>query len=421
MRSLFLLGVYLAIVGLGFAAPFVFVLGYVWVDIFTPQHVAFSLLNRMPVSLILGLLVALSLFRLPRDPFVRVRPTTVLTVVFGLWMTLTLLWAEVPQAALQKWDWAFKSVMFSVLIPFFIRTREQFEALLWTIVLAGIAHCIPFGLKVLISGGGYGRPLGLVQYNAGLGEGSTLAMFSIAMIPMCLYLYKWQTLLPWARGVRLMLIGFIALAVLTSMGTYARTGLVSIVTLGALLIMRSRHKAMYLVGVALAAGLLALLVSDTWLTRMASIDDTSEQSAMGRVAVWLWTLEYVAQNPWGGSFEAYRINRNLLELGDGSVLAVEGKAFHSIYFETLGETGVPGFLMFMGLVWLARSGFVKARKARLTADNGWINDAGRYLLFSLYVFLAGGAFIGIAFQSLFYYLAAISMALVNLCDRHRPT
>lgn len=417
MRGLFLMSVYMVILAMGFQASFIFVLGYVWVDIFTPQQLAFSIISSVPVSLILGLCVFVSFFRLPKDPFVRPRAVTWVTLFFGVWMTCTLAWAAVPSAALGKWDWAFKCVMFSALVPFFLRSRVHIEAMLWTLVVSGISHCIPFGLKVLISGGGYGKPLGLILSNHGLGEGSTLALIAVCLIPMCLYLYRHQTLIPYPRLSRLMLGGFIALAVLTAVGTYARTGLVALALLSLLLIMRSKSKFTYMFLVALGVAFVASIASDQWIGRMGTIGDNTEGSAMGRVGVWLWTLEYVATHPWGGSFEVYRINTSKLLLADGNTLDVAGKAFHSVYFEVLGETGVPGFVCFTLLAFLTRNVFSRLARQPSAIEDAWLADLARNLLFTLYIFLAGGAFVGIGFQSFFYYLVALGMALVNLSDR----
>ncbi|MCW5652272.1 putative O-glycosylation ligase, exosortase A system-associated [Hydrogenophaga sp.] len=414
MRGILLLSVYMAFLYMGFHTPFILVMGYVWADIFTPQRIAYSIMPSIPVSMILGLCVFLSLFRLPKDPDIRLRAATLVTAMFGVWMTITLLWAAVPAAAMYKWDWAVKAVLFSCLIPFFLRSRMHIEAMLWTIVVAGIAHCIPFGVKVLVSGGGYGKPLGLIMYNAGLGEGSTLAMFAVFLIPMCLYLYKWQTLLPEGKWVKPMLIFFIIMALLTAVGTYARTGLVCIGVLGMLLILRSRHKVAYLVIVGVAGFLLSLITSDEWAGRMGTIGDDTEGSAMARVAVWFWTLEYVATHPLGGSFDVYRISQTALRLSDGSVIMETGRAFHSIYFEILGETGIPGMAMYLTIVLLTRNAFARIARRKSAPEDAWINDAARYLLFSLYILMAGGAFVAVGFQPYFYYLAALSVGLINI-------
>ena len=60
----------------------------------------------------------------------------------------------------------------------------------------------------------------------------------------------------------------------------------------------------------------------------------------------------------GGGFEAYRQNRiqvaTVSQQESGNVVAVqasvhsdEGRAYHSSYFETLGEQGFPGLFLFL--------------------------------------------------------------------------
>jgi hypothetical protein len=56
VRSLWLLAIYLIFIGLGATAPFVATLGYVWVDTFRPQEVAYFLLNDLPVAMIVGVM-----------------------------------------------------------------------------------------------------------------------------------------------------------------------------------------------------------------------------------------------------------------------------------------------------------------------------------------------------------------------------
>jgi probable O-glycosylation ligase (exosortase A-associated) len=418
LRSIFLSLVYFSLLFLGTQAPLIFVLGYVWVDIFVPQLLAYSILPSIPVSMIMGVCVLGALFFLPRDPHIKLRAISMLTFVFVVWMTMTLMWAEVPDEAHIKWDWAVKSVAFSCLIPYFLRNRLDLEAFLWTIVISGIAHCLPFGVKVLISGGGYGKALGLVQVNYGYGEGSTLAMFSITLIPLCLYLYKWQTLITNQKLARLMLSVFIGMAFLTSLGTYARTGLISMGVLGALLVLNSRNMLRNAVFVVLAGAFAIYISSDQWVERMSTIGDGTEGSAMGRVAVWKWTLEYISTHPWGGSFESYMINETSLLLSDGSTLAVDSKAFHSVYFEILGETGIPGLLLFLTIAFLTYRSFVAFAAPQGKESDGWRGDLGLRLKHTFLIFMAGGAFVGIGFQAYFYYLAALGAAMINL--RLRP-
>ncbi|ART54013.1 hypothetical protein CBP35_01425 [Acidovorax carolinensis] len=152
MRGIFLLGVILLLLLWGFRTPFLFVLAYVWASIFTPQHVAYSVIKSLPISLIFAVLAFGALLRLKKVGYIRWRAQSIITGLLAIWMTVTLLWAVAPESAFEKWDWAIKSIAFTVIIPHFIRDRQDFEAFIWTILVAGMAHCIPFGVKVVLSG-----------------------------------------------------------------------------------------------------------------------------------------------------------------------------------------------------------------------------------------------------------------------------
>ena len=179
-------GPVLGFVGLGFSAPFVATLGYVWVDTFRPQEVAYILLNQLPVALIMGVVALGSYFLLDRARRPGCRMETGLQAAMAIWVTLTLFWAEVPEAAWDKWDWAFKTLLFATFVPFVIRSRVQIEAFAQIYVLSLAANFVPFGVKTLISGGGYGMNLGLQQGNSGLAEGGLLSTVCLMAVPLAI-------------------------------------------------------------------------------------------------------------------------------------------------------------------------------------------------------------------------------------------
>lgn len=421
MRGIFLLGVISLLLMWGFSAPILFVLGYVWASIFTPQLVAYSIIPSVPISFIFALFAFCAFLMLKRAEFIRWRAQSVITGIFAVWMTITLLWAVAPNDAFFKWDWVVKSIVFTIIIPFFIRERKDFEVFIWTILIAGMAHCIAFGLKIILSGGGYGIPLGLVGGNTGYGEGSTLAMFSVSLIPMAIYLYLHQMLFPQKRLVKWMLSVFVVFLLLTAIGTYARTAVICLGVLAVCLIYYGQRRLLSVVLVVILAGMVYPFIGADWVSRMSSINSGVDTSAMGRVAVWKWVIEYVSSHPLGGSFEMFRINSYSMLLSDGSILHVNNKAYHNIYIEVLGEGGIPGFLMFFMLIALTLAAFMHHKKTLLMTEKRWLGDAGRYLLISTLVYLAGGMFIGVAFQSYFYYLVALSAVYINLGAKYART
>src|SRR5438045_7479961 len=106
MQGLFLILIYISLFAMGLIRPFALALGYVWTDLFTPQGVNPDAFGSIPVSLIMGAGSFVVFLLLQRERTIRPSITTFLLIAFAGWTTITLLWAEVPEYAWVKWDWA---------------------------------------------------------------------------------------------------------------------------------------------------------------------------------------------------------------------------------------------------------------------------------------------------------------------------
>ena len=424
MRSVYILLIYLGFLVLGTAAPFVLGLGYVWVDTFNPQSVSYSLLSSLPVALIMGVACLLGYLALDRRAPPPLTLVTVLTLVLAVWITTTCLWAVVPEQAWSKWDPAFKVLVFSAFLPCIIRSRVQIEALLQVFVFSLAVQFVPFGLKTLMSGGGYGVALGITSGNAGLSEGSTLATVCLMLVPIILFLRRHTTLLPSrALWVQAMFLVLVALAVATAVGTYERTALVGLVVVAAYMWLRSRHKLLFGLALLAAGAAIVLGTSHAWNSRIGTVDNfAQETSALGRLLVWRWTFDFSLAHPFGGGFNAYVTDVITFPHGeDGEPLVVHGLAYHSIYFEVLGEHGWPGLFLFLSL-FAAGLGALQGvvRRTRRVPELLWCRDLAVALQASILTLAACGAFIGIAFQPTLYYMFAASTCLrqyVRRCEQ----
>jgi probable O-glycosylation ligase (exosortase A-associated) len=409
-----LLFVYISFLGLSCSAPFVATLGYVWVDTFQPQNVAYILLDQFPVAMVMGIVALGGYLLLDRRSPPPLNLQTALQVTMAIWVTLTLLWAQVPDAAWVKWDWAFKTVAFAAFIPFVIRSRVQIEAFAQTYVFSLAANFVPYGLKVLISGGGYGRNLGLQAGNTGLSEGGLLSTSCLMAVPLAIFLASHSELIPKFKLMPLAYWAIAGLAVVTAIGTYERSALVGLVVLGIYMWTRTKHKFGFGIVLAIIACLMIYETSGAWNARVSTIGDfEQEDSAYVRILVWKWTLGFVATHPLGGGFSSYLINHIEVPGGGGNPAFEEfGRAFHSSYFEVLGEHGYPGLAMFLGL---AGSTFVMlrrlAKKARPHPELQWVVGLSNALQSGLAVFLTSGAFVGLAFQPMFWYFVSMSICL----------
>jgi O-antigen ligase len=157
---------------------------------------------------------------------------------------------------------------------------------------------------------------------------------------------------------------------------------------------------------------------------MSTIETYNEDSsALGRIKVWQWTVEFIGSNPLGGGFDAYMHNRIAAVASDGTVQylpegTLGGKAFHSVYFEVLGEQGIPGFIMYFLAIALT---LLKLRalkkKWRNDAGMAWLAGLADALLTAIVVFLAGGAFVGIAYQPFIFYMLSLTVAIDQYAAR----
>ena len=285
-RSLFLSLIFAFFVVVGAAVPFVAALGYLWVDTFKPQDVAYSILSAIPVAQVVAGVAIFSYLVLDGRSPPRFTLATLLTLALAVWVTLTTTWAVSPEAAWNKWDWAFKTILSSAFVPLFFRSRIQIEAFIQLYVFTLAVHFGPVGLKTLVSGGGYGRELGVLSGASGLGEGATLAAVSAMLIPLMLFLRKHTLIIPKSRWTDIGYIGLIVVAIAALIGTFERTGLVGLLVVGLLSWLRAKRKVLFGTVCAIVAVAVIFTTSAAWNERMSTIKAYDvESSSLTRILV----------------------------------------------------------------------------------------------------------------------------------------
>jgi probable O-glycosylation ligase (exosortase A-associated) len=404
----------------GLVAPFVIGLGYVWVDTFSPQRIAYSILNEIPVSAIMAAAAVGAYLLMDRKAPPRPNMILVLILAMAGWVTYTsetvLL---VPEFGWAKWDWAIKTICFAAFMPFLFRSRVQIEAFLQVYIFSAAIQIVPYGIKTIISGGSYHANLGLLSGNSGLAEGSTLATVATMGVPIVLWLRRYTVILPHIKLVNWMYIGLAIAAISASIGTFERTGLVAILIVAVGLWLQSKHKARYaILGgiVAVIAALYVIRPDSEWMERMSTMAHyNQDSSAEGRILVWKWTLNFVKTHPFGGGFNSYVVDTIEFPGEDGSpAYVVHGKAFHSMYFEMLGEHGWPGLGLFLTLLIATFLTLVRvALKCRKLSEMAWCRDLAIAFMIAELVLAVCGAFIGIAFQPEVYYIFAMTAMLAS--------
>jgi hypothetical protein len=196
MRDLALVGFLCAVLLLGFRRPFLWVLAYAYVDIVSPQHLAYYLLSGISVSMVVAALAIGGWLLFDNKKGATVAPRQLLILLLLGYIYFTTSYADLPVDALTKWDWAWKALFWSIFLPLTLRTRLRVESYLLVMVLSASAIIIVGGIKTMLSGGGYGALNLLVDNNTGLYEGSTISTVAIAAVPVILWLLRFGTIFP---------------------------------------------------------------------------------------------------------------------------------------------------------------------------------------------------------------------------------
>jgi len=414
------------LLGMGLKRPFFWVLAYIYIDVVAPQKIGWGFIQSLPVSLIAFAAAFAGWLFLDTKQGSRFTFRQGLILALLAYCGITTLGAAFPEAAWTKWNWVWKALVFAAFLPLTLRTRLRIEAAALIMVLSIGTIIINGGLKTALGGGGYGVLSLLVREDAGLYEGSILSTAAIATIPLVLWLARHGTIFKPDWMVRLFAGALIFACLLIPVGTSARTGLVAAAVLVALMLRTVRHKFLYA-----GLGALALLAAvpflpQSFLERMGTISNyEGDESASTRVQVWKWTIEYATENPYGGGFDVYLGNSFTYETkkatGAANNRTIEynqvtdkGRAFHSSYFEMLGEQGWPGLALWLWLqglgVWQMeriRWRYAKREDGRAT----WQWSLATALQQSQITYLVGAAFVGIAYQPFIFMLIGLQCAL----------
>lgn len=432
MLDLALLAFVALFLAFGIKRPFIWVLAYVYVDAVAPQKIGWSLIQVLPLSLITFIAAFGGWIFLDPKQGSRFTLRQALIGLLLLYCAVSTAVADFPAEAAAKWDWVWKALLFAMFMPLTLRTKLRLEATALIMVLALGTIVINGGIKTALGGGGYGTLALLVRENAGLYEGSILSTAAVSTIPLALWLARHGTIFKPDWKARTFVAGLIFATLLIPIGEAARTGLVCAGFLGLLMLRSAKRRLLYAGLGALALALAVPFLPQSFLARMGTITEHSEdESASTRVAVWMWTLDYVKTHPFGGGFDAYRSNSFTYRMPKVTgtppntsvtydTVTDKARAYHSSYFEMLGEQGWPGLFLWL---WLQLLGVWQMERIRWRfkrtdeGTNSWQWGLATALQQAQLTYLLGAAFVGIAYQPYIFMLIGLQCGLWSYVKR----
>ena len=384
------------------------VMMWVWISVMNPHTQGWGFATSFPFAAVVAgtTIVSMMVTREPRS--VPWTPATVVLLLFGAWMVVTLPFSLHFSESIPLWSRVMKILLMTFVVAALVKTREQVEWLLWVLALSLGFYGIKGGIFTISSGGAY-RVWG--PEGTFIGDNNAIALALIMAIPLLYYLHT----LAKRRIVRYLLVATMLLSALAALGSYSRGGFVAIAAMVLFMVYKSRKKMALTASLLLAAPLLLLFMPQQWVSRMDTIGNYDlDASAQGRINAWAMAYRLASDRLFGGGFEIYT----------PSVFAVYAPnpnavhAAHSIYFQVLGEHGFVGLFLYLllGVLTWRTAHWIK-RTAREHVEFQWAGDMARAIQTSLVGFMVGGAFLSLAYFDVPYYLLCALVVTRRLMER----
>ncbi len=386
------------------------ILVYIWIGLMNPHKLSWQLAHA-PVGMLAAIATLIGTVVRGEIRGIPMKGTTVLLLIWMLYTTLTTLTAVSPEAWVE-WNRFSRIMLMCFVAMMLLQTRQRLERYVW-VAMASIAFfSVKGGVFSIATGGAYRvwGPMG--SFIEGNNE---LALAEIMILPLMLYFARRTTVL-WQRWAYY---GSFVLTIFSILFSYSRGAFVAFAGVALVLLLRSRYRLQGLVMIVMLGGMMVAFVPQEWKDRMFSIREyQTDESAMGRINAWHFAWNVAQTHLFGGGFRTF--TKELFMVHAPNPTDVHDA--HSIYFEVLAEQGFPGLAIFLGILFttLWRLERLRKRRARDPSQR-WVHDLAEMLQFSLVGYMFGGAFLGLAYFDLPYYLIVTSILLEFIVEREAAT
>ena len=407
MRDILVAVVIIALLPLSLFRPAFGAMVYAWVGLMNPHRLSWRMADA-PVGLAVALATIAGAFftnSFRRPPF---KLTTIVLLVFLLYTTFTTYEAFSQHEAWEYWNRFAKVLLMCFVSMMLLQERKLLESFLWVCMASVGFYGVKGGIFSLATGGNY-RVWG--PQGSWIEGNNELAVAELMILPLMLYFLrrakkKWERLAYWAALV------FTMIAILFS---YSRGAFLGFAGVASLMIVRSRYRLQASLMAIVIVALMMSLAPPSWTGRMSTIGGyQQDESAMGRINAWHFATNLAKDRLIGGGFRTFTRELFLQYAPDPT----DVHDAHSIYFEVIGEQGFPGFFLYMVimLTTLLRLEGLRRRGRRDPASH-WVSELAEMLQFGVIAFAIGGAFLGLAYLDLYYYLVIGALLLELIAQR----
>jgi O-antigen ligase len=299
-----------------------------------------------------------------------------------------------------------------------VRSIRDVERLSFAYLMAAAVYAFIVVTRFDVGGGADWRLGHLYYYDA-----NDFATFAVTATPLGIYF------LHRASGTFVRLLAAAALAVLTLAFVYSgsRGGFLALTAVGIYVVARyTRIPFRWRAGAtALVLAVLVAAASDQYWRQMGTIlsdADYNRTGETGRLQIWSRGLTYMLDHPILG------VGPDNFPVAEGTLsphaqrqqygIGVRWSAAHNSFIQVGAELGIPGLMIFVGILASAFAALRSTRRIARRAGGPFAAGAelAQALTAALIGFVVGAFFLSLAYSEMLYTLVALSVGLRKAID-----
>jgi probable O-glycosylation ligase (exosortase A-associated) len=391
--------------------PYIGIYVWYWLGLMNAPQACFGFAQSFPFAQVTAIVTLGSILITKDKKSVPWDTGLVLLVLLYIHMALTSSTAWVPDNAWSKWVDFGKIVLVTIVMTTVIYGRERIRMLVLVATLSVGFYGFKGGIFSILTGGSHRvwGPPGNTFISGNNEIGLALGM----VIPMLIALGKEEN----RRWLSILLYSTAFLSSIATLFTYSRGALLGLAVTLSLTFLKSRKKYLLIPFLIPLAIFGKSLLPEQLMQRTETIGRyEQDKSAMQRVLAWKVSWRIAMERPLVGAgfeFESPDTEPRWLSYTDPEDAWLGNKMYvaHSIYFQALGQHGLLGLALFMGILTSSlRSTRSIHRTAKEYPETQWIASYTAAIHVGLISFMVSGAFLNLAwFDLIWLYVGLLAV------------
>lgn len=362
------------------------------------------------------------------------RPQDILSIGFlkpGMIMTLILIWFLISKGKTIlfhikqiKMIWLF-IMLLAAYIPFavnnyfaYMTTKSMFlfmPFILSTIICVNSIDRLKKSIFIYVCIMIYISVYSILHLGMGSGnyfhDENDVSLYINMWIPFCYFLFFAET----EKLKRIIYAGGLFIGVAGVVNSFSRGGFVGLVSIGAVCWLYSKKKLASLIVISLLALMVYSYAGDTYWTRMNTIKDTDEGTAVERKESWKTGWKMFLDNPLGVGGNNFPVRFPEYQT-DYFQKGMWGRVAHSLWFTLMPELGILGIIIYVSLLYYNLKDIIFLRNINIenNPDLKYLHALSGAFLASFAGYFSSGTFLSVLYYPHYWYITGIIVAATRI-------